>query len=87
MHLNENFKRWTLGKMQNPVRGLLHGTAAVVSLIGTIFLLARASNIRAEIAAIIFGAGLLALYTTSSLYHSIPWRDVWKRGCSASITP
>jgi hemolysin III len=78
MHLNENFKRWTLGKMQNPVRGLLHGTAAVVSLIGTIFLLARASNIRAEIAAIIFGAGLLALYTTSSLYHSIPWRDVWK---------
>jgi hemolysin III len=79
MYLNENFKRWTLGKMQNPVRGMLHGTAAVVSLVGTILLIARANNVRAVVAAVIFGAGLLALYTTSSLYHSIPWRDAWKR--------
>jgi hemolysin III len=79
MYLNENFKRWTLGKMQNPVRGMLHGTAAVVSLVGTILLIARANNLRAVVAAVIFGAGLLALYTTSSLYHSIPWRDAWKR--------
>jgi hemolysin III len=79
MHLNENFKRWTLGRMQNPVRGLLHGAAAVVSLLGTILLVVRASSGKAAVAAIIFGLGLLGLYTTSSLYHSIPWRDAWKR--------
>jgi hemolysin III len=82
MHLNENLdnlKRWTLGKMQNPVRGFLHGTAAVVSLVGTGFLVARAKGTTALIAAVIFGLGLLSLYTTSSLYHSIPWRGIWKR--------
>jgi len=65
--------------MQNPVRGFLHGTAAIVSLVGLVFLLLRASNWPARIGAIVFGLGLIALYTTSSLYHSIPWRDVWKR--------
>jgi hemolysin III len=79
MHLNENLKRWTLGRMQNPVRGFLHGTAAVVSLVGTIFLVARANSGKAVTAAIVFGVGLLGLYTTSSLYHSIPWREAWKR--------
>jgi hemolysin III len=28
---------------------------------------------------LVFGLGLVALYTTSSLYHSIPWQDEWKR--------
>lgn len=79
MHLNENMRRWTLGRMQNPVRGLLHGTAAVVSLVGTILLVARADSAKAVIAAVVFGLGLLGLYTTSSLYHSVPWREAWKR--------
>jgi hemolysin III len=79
MHLNESFKRWTLGKMQNPVRGLLHGIAAVLSLVGTVLLVVRAENGKALIASIVFGSALLALYTTSSLYHSVPWREAWKR--------
>ena len=79
MELPENLRRWTLGKMQNPVRGILHGTAAVVSLIGTVFLIMRASSWTGRIGAIVFGIGLLGLYTTSSLYHSIPWREVWKQ--------
>lgn len=79
MQLNDDLKRWTLGPMQNPVRGILHGTAAVVSLLGTVLLVARANTGKAVIAAIVFGIGLLGLYTTSSLYHSIPWRDGWKR--------
>jgi len=79
MNLNENFRRWTLGRMQNPVRGLLHGSAAIVSLVGLVFLLLRASSWQARVGAIVFGLGLIALYTTSSLYHSIPWREVWKR--------
>ena len=78
MNLNKNFTRWTLGKMQNPVRGFLHGGAAVTSVIGTIFLVMRAPHWPARIAAVVFGLGLLGLFTASSLYHSIPWREVWK---------
>ncbi len=78
MNLNKNFARWTLGKMQNPVRGILHGGAAVTSLVGTVFLLMRAPHWPARIAAVVFGLGLLGLFTASSLYHSIPWREVWK---------
>lgn len=78
MKLNENISRWTLGKMQNPVRGFLHGTAAVASVVGTVFLMTRANDWPARFAVSVFGLGLLGLYTTSSLYHSIPWRDTWK---------
>lgn len=79
MYLNENLQRWTLGKMQNPVRGFLHGAAAVVSLVGMVFLVMRATTWPARVASIVFGLGLIALFTTSSLYHSVPWRDAWKR--------
>ena len=65
--------------MQNPVRGFLHGTAAVAAVVGTVVLMLRAPTWPARIAVLVFGLGMLALYTTSSLYHSIPWRDVWKR--------
>ncbi len=65
--------------MQNPVRGFLHGTAAVAAVVGTVVLMVRAPTWPARIAVLVFGLGMLALYTTSSLYHSIPWREVWKR--------
>jgi hemolysin III len=68
-----------LGKMQNPVRGFLHGTAAVMALLGTILLVIRAASLPGRIAMVVYGMGLMALYTTSSLYHSIPWRDMWKK--------
>lgn len=68
----------TLGKMQNPVRGFLHGSAAVASAVGTIFLALRVSHWPARISVLVFGFGLIALYITSSLYHSIPWRTLWK---------
>jgi hemolysin III len=72
-------ERLTLGKMQNPVRGFLHGSAALAALVGTIVLLVNARTWGGRIALIVFGLGLVALYTTSSLYHSIPWADAWKR--------
>ena len=71
--------RWTLGKMQNPVRGLLHGFAAFAAVVGTVFLVIEAPKPDLRVGAIVFGIALVALYTTSTLYHSIPWRDAWKR--------
>ena len=70
--------RITLGKMQNPVRGFLHGTAAVAALAGSIALVLRIPTLGGRIAAGVFGIAMVALYTTSSLYHSIPWRERWK---------
>lgn len=79
MNLPPNLRRWTLGKMQNPVRGFLHGTAAIVSLVGMVFLIVRASSWGGRIGAAVFGLGLISLYTTSSLYHSVPWGEPWKQ--------
>ena len=71
-------KRLTLGRMQNPVRGFLHGGAAIASVLGTVALAMRVSTWPARMSVIVFGLGLVALYLTSSLYHSIPWRTLWK---------
>lgn len=69
----------TLGRMQNPVRGFLHGSAALVAAAVTPVLVARASSLSARLSVVVYGLGLIALYTTSSLYHSIPWRETWKK--------
>ena len=65
--------------MQNPVRGFLHGAAAVAAVIGSIALVIRIPSVSGRIAAAVFGLAMVGLYTTSSLYHSIPWQDLWKR--------
>lgn len=71
--------RMTLGKMQNPIRGFLHGGASVVSLVGLILLLARSDGVPAAVwSSLVFGLSLVAMYTISALYHSYPWRDAWK---------
>ena len=65
--------------MQNPIRGFLHGGAAIASLIGLIVLVVNTWDIaNARLGALIFGLSLILMYTTSSLYHSIPWSGVWK---------
>lgn len=72
-------ERLTLGPIQNPVRGILHGGTAVISIVGAALLWERASgNLPHQIALLVFGLSLIALYTASSLYHAMPWRDVWK---------
>lgn len=73
-------ERLTLGRMQNPVRGFLHGSAALGSVIGLWMLLDRAGSRPAAVTgALIFGLALLLMFTVSSLYHSIPWSQTWKR--------
>lgn len=70
--------RVQLGRMQNPVRGFLHGTAALVSIAGLVALIVRANGAANIAASAIYGATLIAMYLTSALYHSVPWQPTWK---------
>jgi hemolysin III len=77
--MNAASDRFCLGRMQNPVRGLLHGAAAVASLVGAAILWDRGGEDTAlRMALVVFGMSLVGLYTVSSLYHSYPWRPQWK---------
>jgi len=79
-HILFCMERMTLGRMQNPIRGFLHGAAAVAALVGTIYLVGETwGNTAALIGSLVFGFALLVMYTVSSLYHSVPWRADWKR--------
>ena len=72
--------RVTLGKMHHPVRGFLHGSAAVFSIAGLIVLAAQtASDLPRMFTMLVFGGSMVALYTTSTLYHSVPWKERWKK--------
>ncbi len=71
-------ERISLGKIQNPVRGLLHGSAALVSVVGVIALIASADGPGLVSVAIVYGVALVGVFTTSTLYHCLPWSVVWK---------
>jgi len=76
----DGHERVRLGKMTHPVRGFLHGTAAVVSLVGATLVTVLASGgIARRLSLLVFGLSLVSLYTVSALYHSVPWRAIWKR--------
>jgi hemolysin III len=73
---HERLKLW---KMHHPVRGLLHGSAAILSVVGGAALWARAEfDFPRQLALLVFAASLVGLYTVSSLYHSVPWERTWK---------
>lgn len=72
-------ERITLGRMQNPIRGFLHGSAAIAAVVGLVLLMDRAwGRAEAVAGAFVFGGALLLMFTVSSLYHSIPWGERWK---------
>src|SRR5665811_1896680 len=72
-------ERITLGRMQNPVRGFLHGSAALASLVGLIVLVRSQSGPPwAGLVLALYGGSLVAMFTTSSLYHCFPWSEKWK---------
>jgi hemolysin III len=71
--------RATLGWMQNPVRGLLHGGSALLSVVGAAALWIRTDgDLFQRCALLVFGLSLVGLYTVSSAYHSVAWSPVWK---------
>ena len=72
-------ERITLGRMQNPIRGFLHGGAALASLVGLVVLVVNSWGFPAAmVGGLVFGGSLILMYTTSTLYHSIPWSPQWK---------
>ena len=70
-------ERLTLGRMQNPVRGILHGSAAGASVVGTVALWRHCAPAH-QPALLVFTVSMVGLYTVSSLYHSVPWQAEWK---------
>lgn len=68
-----------LRRMRNPVRGFMDGGAALASLAGLITLGAVTIGDAGKFVAVgVFGLSLIALYTTSALYHTIPWSAAWR---------
>ena len=52
------------------------GPRRVLSLVGLGVLVARTAHDPPRMwAMVVFGLALIALYTTSTIYHSVPWRD------------
>lgn len=72
--------RLTLGRMQNPIRGFMDAGAALASAMGAVTLvMLTLTDTPRLISVAVFGLSLVALFTTSSLYHSVPWSRVWKQ--------
>lgn len=71
--------RLVLWGMRNPVRGLLDGVSACLALAGAVWLGVEAGSIEGRLSLLMFGAGLTALFLTSTLYHSVPWSPVAMR--------
>ncbi len=77
--MHDGSTRIKLGRMHHPVRGLLHGAAALLSIVGgAALVLVCPAEFWRQAALLVFAASLVALFTTSSLYHSIPWGPHWK---------
>ncbi len=72
-------KRLTLGPIQNPVRGLLHGSAALACLALAWHLSRTSCDPATRRLLVLFALSQFALYTASALYHSVPWTPRAKR--------
>ncbi|MFZ5654464.1 MAG: PAQR family membrane homeostasis protein TrhA [Pseudomonadota bacterium] len=70
--------RLTWGKMQNPLRGILHGCAALGAAAGLVVLVQSRGQADILAAVAVFGVALVAMFTVSALYHSVPWSSRWK---------
>lgn len=68
-------------KINEQLNALTHGIAAILSLIGTIFLVDKASEMQSIyhlIAYIIFGLSLITLFLCSTLYHAFKFTKARK---------
>lgn len=71
--------RLTLGPIHNPIRGFLHGAAALLSVIGAlVFYESVQIEPGVRVALVVFAATQVTLFAVSASYHSIPWNREWK---------
>lgn len=71
--------RAQLGRMLNPVRGIIDATGAVLALIAAgVLFAAGAGDLPRQLSLLVYGLTMVSLYTVSCLYHSVPWRAAWK---------
>ncbi len=77
MHEHDVAGRLTLGPFQNPVRGVLHGSGAALWLLLGVEL-ATGPPFAERGALLLLALCQAALFATSALYHSLPWRPRWK---------
>lgn len=69
----------TLGRMRHPVRAFLCGTAALAAAIGMVVLLVtNPGGVFLGVALAVYAGSLVAMFTISCLYHSVPWSGAWK---------
>lgn len=93
-------ERVRLGPIENPVRGLLHGGAALLALgLAARFALGAGPEGGARLALLAFALGHAGLFGVSALYHAVPWPPLWKGrmqradhsmiyvGIAATLTP
>lgn len=73
----------TLDEFCPLLRGYFHLAAAFAAVAGLVALLLLADSAKAYVGGAVFAVSLIALYTVSGVYHSVPWggrvRGVLKR--------
>lgn len=70
----------TLGRMNHPFRGFLNGAAALAAIVGLAALLVmNPGGASLTVALAVYASSLVAMFTVSCLYHSVPWSEPWKR--------
>jgi hemolysin III len=70
--------RFVSEEMIPRLRGLLHAHAAWVAAGAAVVLVLLAPTAAARIAAVVYGAGLIALFSASALYHRWPGDPRWR---------
>lgn len=78
--MNRELKTWVAIRrfLREPVNGLTHCIGAILAVVGLVFLVLKASNPPRPwhiTTYSIFGAGMILLYTMSTLYHWLPLSD------------
>lgn len=76
--LSDGLKRWRLYRMTHPVRGLMDAAAALVFLGLFAWLLSTTRPWDVQLPLAVYGLSVVGLFVVSSLYHSVPWRPVWR---------
>ena len=52
------------------LNALSHGIGCIASVVGLVFLLSRAADTLAQVASIIYGVSMIAMFLSSTLYHA-----------------